>query len=54
MIKLTVTVDIYGNTSAASIPMAMNYAFEQGRIKAEVIQYFFDAFWWINLGFCSI
>lgn len=29
-----VTVDKYGNTSAASIPMAMNYAFEQGKIKA--------------------
>ncbi len=28
-----VTVDKYGNTSAASIPMAMNYAFEQGKIK---------------------
>ena len=32
--QTVVTVDIYGNTSAASIPMAMNYAFEQGRIKA--------------------
>lgn len=32
--QTVVTVDKYGNTSAASIPMAMNYAFEQGRIKA--------------------
>ena len=32
--KTVVTVDKYGNTSAASIPMAMNYAFEQGKIKA--------------------
>ena len=32
--QTVVTVDIYGNTSAASIPMAMNYAYEQGRIKA--------------------
>ncbi|RXJ56443.1 beta-ketoacyl-ACP synthase III [Candidatus Marinarcus aquaticus] len=32
--KTVVTVDKYGNTSAASIPMAMNYAYEQGRIKA--------------------
>lgn len=31
--QTVVTVDKYGNTSAASIPMAMNYAFEQGRIK---------------------
>lgn len=28
-----VTVDKYGNTSAASIPMAMNYAYEQGKLK---------------------
>ncbi|MCT7615630.1 beta-ketoacyl-ACP synthase III [Aliarcobacter butzleri] len=41
--KTVVTVDIYGNTSAASIPMAMNYAFEQGKIKAgDTI--LFDAF----------
>lgn len=32
--KTVVTVDKYGNTSAASIPMAMNYAYEQGKIKA--------------------
>ena len=32
--QTVITVDKYGNTSAASIPMAMNYAFEQGRIKA--------------------
>ena len=32
--QTVVTVDKYGNTSAASIPMAMNYAFEEGRIKA--------------------
>jgi 3-oxoacyl-[acyl-carrier-protein] synthase-3 len=32
--QTVVTVDKYGNTSAASIPMAMNYAFEQGRIKS--------------------
>jgi 3-oxoacyl-[acyl-carrier-protein] synthase-3 len=31
--QTVVTVDRYGNTSAASIPMAMNYAFEQGKIK---------------------
>lgn len=31
--QTVVTVDKYGNTSAASIPMAMNYAFEQGKIK---------------------
>ena len=37
--QTVVTVDIYGNTSAASIPMAMNYAFDKGRIKL-VIQYF--------------
>ena len=32
--QTVVTVDKYGNTSAASIPMAMNYAYEQGKIKA--------------------
>ncbi|MFA7083984.1 MAG: beta-ketoacyl-ACP synthase III [Arcobacteraceae bacterium] len=38
-----ITVDKYGNTSAASIPMAMNYAYEQGKIKAgDTI--LFDAF----------
>jgi len=38
-----VTVHKYGNTSAASIPMAMNDAYEEGRIKAgETI--LFDAF----------
>ncbi len=41
--QTVITVDRYGNTSAASIPMAMNYAYEQGRIKAgETI--LFDAF----------
>ena len=32
--QTVITVDKYGNTSAASIPMAMNYAFEEGRLKA--------------------
>lgn len=41
--QAVVTVDKYGNTSAASIPMAMNFAFEQGRIKSgDTI--LFDAF----------
>lgn len=41
--QTVVTVDKYGNTSAASIPMAMNYAYEQGRIKkGDTI--LFDAF----------
>lgn len=41
--QTVVTVDKYGNTSAASIPMAMNYAYEEGRIKAgDTI--LFDAF----------
>lgn len=41
--QTVVTVDKYGNTSAASIPMAMNYAYEQGRIKAGDVV-LFDAF----------
>ena len=41
--QTVVTVDKYGNTSAASIPMAMNYAYEQGRIKAGD-SILFDAF----------
>lgn len=41
--QTVVTVDKYGNTSAASIPMAMNYAFEEGRIKAGDMV-LFDAF----------
>jgi len=32
--QTVVTVDKYGNTSAASIPMAMNHAYEAGKIKA--------------------
>ncbi len=41
--KIVVTVDKYANTSAASIPMAMNYAFEEGKIKkGDTI--LFDAF----------
>jgi 3-oxoacyl-[acyl-carrier-protein] synthase III len=32
--QTVVTVHKYGNTSAASIPMAMNDAYEEGRIKA--------------------
>lgn len=32
--QTVLTVHKYGNTSAASIPMAMNDAFEEGRIKA--------------------
>lgn len=31
--QVVLTVDKYGNTSAASIPMAMNYAYEAGKIK---------------------
>ncbi len=41
--QTVITVDKYGNTSAASIPMAMNYAYEQGKIKAED-NILFDAF----------
>ncbi len=41
--QTVVTIDKYGNTSAASIPMAMNYAYENGKIKkGETI--LFDAF----------
>jgi len=36
-------IDKYGNTSAASIPMAMNYAYEQGKIK-KGDNILFDAF----------
>ncbi len=31
--KMVVTIDRYGNTSAASVPMALNDAYEQGRLK---------------------
>jgi len=31
--KCIITVDQFGNTSSASIPMAMNYAYETGRLK---------------------
>lgn len=31
--KCVITIQKYGNTSAASIPMAMNEAYEQGRLK---------------------
>ncbi len=41
--QTVVTVDKYGNTSAASIPMAMNYAYEQGKIKSGDMV-LFDAF----------
>ena len=41
--QTVVTVHKYGNTSAASIPMAMNDAFEEGKIKTgDTI--LFDAF----------
>ena len=41
--QTVVTIDKYGNTSAASIPMAMNYAFENGKIK-KGHSVLFDAF----------
>jgi len=41
--QIVLTVHKYGNTSAASIPMAMNDAFEEGRIKAGD-KILFDAF----------
>ncbi len=41
--KTVLTVDKYGNTSAASIPMAMNYAYENGKIK-KGDNVLFDAF----------
>jgi 3-oxoacyl-[acyl-carrier-protein] synthase-3 len=31
--RIVVTLDKHGNTSAASIPLALNYAFEQHRLK---------------------
>ncbi|MGI9403612.1 MAG: beta-ketoacyl-ACP synthase III [Hyphomicrobium sp.] len=31
--KIVVTLDCHGNTSAASIPLALNHAFEQHRVK---------------------
>jgi 3-oxoacyl-[acyl-carrier-protein] synthase-3 len=31
--KIVVTLDRHGNTSAASIPLALNHAFEQHRVK---------------------
>lgn len=31
--KMSVTVDRYGNTSAASIPLSIAYEIEQGKIK---------------------
>lgn len=31
--KIVITVDKHGNTSAASIPLALNVAFEEGRLK---------------------
>lgn len=31
--KIVVTLDRHGNTSAASIPLALNYAFEEHRVK---------------------
>lgn len=41
--QTVITVHKYGNTSAASIPMAMNDAYEQGKIKAGD-KILFDAF----------
>jgi 3-oxoacyl-[acyl-carrier-protein] synthase-3 len=32
--KLIVTVDVHGNTSAASVPLALDLAMRDGRIKA--------------------
>lgn len=31
--KVVITVDQHGNTSAASIPLALSYAYQQGRLK---------------------
>ncbi len=31
--KIVITVDIHGNTSAASIPLALNHAYENNRLK---------------------
>lgn len=41
--QTVITVDKFGNTSAASIPMAMNDAYEQGKIKSGDMV-LFDAF----------
>ena len=41
--QTVITVDKFGNTSAASIPMAMNNAYEQGKIKSGDMV-LFDAF----------
>jgi len=41
--QVVVTIDKYGNTSAASIPMAINYIYEQNQLKAKDTM-IFDAF----------
>ncbi len=33
--KIVITVDIHGNTSAASIPLALNHAYENGRLNKD-------------------
>ena len=44
--QCVVTVGKYGNTSSASIPMAMNDAYEEGRLKKLLLDAFGGGFTW--------
>ena len=35
--KIVITLDKHGNTSAASIPLALNQAFEEHRVKEGIL-----------------
>ncbi len=51
MDQVVVTVDTHGNTSAASVPLALDVAVRDGRIKRGE-NVLMEAFWrWIHLGF---
>jgi 3-oxoacyl-[acyl-carrier-protein] synthase-3 len=52
MDKVVVTVDQHGNTSAASIPLALDTAVRSGQVKKGQTADARSRWWWFYLGFC--
>jgi 3-oxoacyl-[acyl-carrier-protein] synthase-3 len=53
MDKVVVTVDQHGNTSAASIPLALDHAVRNGQVKPGQTVLLEGRGWWLHLGCCA-
>ena len=53
MDRVVITVDRHGNTSSASVPLALDEAVRDGRIKRGDMLLLEGLWWWLHLGFCA-